>query len=160
MSVRRFNVLGKNIFSIVNKILGNENIRKLLKNTSARPLEEDDVAFEDLIHKNVLIIPKIPENDNIQESFIVVMLDEFVLNPDNPEYKTSIIRFDIICPYDNWILDYSSLRPYAIMNELDKEFNEKKLEGIGNLKFVSAERLVVSPYLGGYSLLYASEGFN
>ena len=42
----------------------------------------------------------------------------------------------------------------------DKEFNEKKLAGIGNLSFNSAERLVVSAYLAGYSLKYGHSEFN
>ena len=50
--------------------------------------------------------------------------------------------------------------PYLIMNEIDKEFNEKKLAGIGNLSFNSAERLVVSAYLAGYSLKYGHSEFN
>lgn len=61
---------------------------------------------------------------------------------------------------DRWVVNGKSLRPYLMMNEIDKEFNEKKLAGIGNLSFISSNRLVVSPYLSGYSLKYGHTEFN
>jgi len=48
-------------------------------------------------------------------SYVTAVFDDFVVNQLNPEFKVSTIRFDIACPYDEWVLDDRSLRPYLIM---------------------------------------------
>lgn len=163
MSVRNFEVLGKNIYSITDKILANERIRQLLINTNGDPFKIPILTDDNLLNKRVLIIPKLLEEVDERQTlmnYIVIMLDEFVPNPINQEFKISTIRFDVVCHFDNWLINSGALRPYSLMTELDKLFNQKKLQGIGNLNFTGADRLVVSPYLGGYSMLYSSTEFN
>jgi len=93
-------------------------------------------------------------------SYIVIIFNDYVVNSFNPEFKTSTLRFDIACPYDEWLLNEKSLRPYLIMQEIDTMFNGSKLSGIGNLQFVSATPLVLSPWIGGYSMRYRINEFN
>ena len=93
-------------------------------------------------------------------SYITAIFDDFVVNQLNPEFKISTVRFDIACPYDEWILSERSLRPYLIMEELDKMFNQEKLKGIGNLQFHRADNLTLSPWIGGYSMRYKINEFN
>lgn len=162
MSVRNFGVLGQNIYLLSKRILSNNKLCQLLVNTGSRPFDHEPDK-NNLLHNNILIVPKLVE-EAMQEqkimNYIVIMLDDFTPDPRNPEFKIATIRFDVICHFENWIIDDASLRPYAIMEELDIMFNGKKLQGIGNLSFAGADRLVVSPYLGGYSLLYSSSEFN
>ena len=160
---RRFEVMGDNIFLICNKLLKNQKILKLLKYSDSDPLTHPDLTEEEsdeLLHKNILITPKIPDDNKDKESYIVVLLDTFSLDDSNQDFKVIQIRFDIVCPLDEWVINSKSLRPYLIMSEIDKEFNEKALKGIGNLEFMGANRLVVSPYLGGYSMKYGQYEFN
>ena len=99
-------------------------------------------------------------NINEKMSFVVAVFDSFSVNAFNPYFKTSTIRFDIACPYDEWVLDETSLRPYLIMQEIDNMFNGKKLSGIGNLQFSRADALTLSPQIGGYSIKYKIDDFN
>jgi hypothetical protein len=39
-------------------------------------------------------------------------------------------------------------------------FNKQKLMGIGNLKFLRADNLTLSPWIGGYSMRYQVDEFN
>lgn len=164
---RRFAVMGTNTFLIANKLMKNQRICRLLKYQTKNPFAEiengvpqPDVKGEDLIHKQILIIPKIFDDDTEKMSYIVAIFDDFIVNPMNSEFKLSTVRFDIACPYDEWILNEQSLRPYLIMEEIDKMFNEKKIQGIGNLQFVRANNLTLSPQIGGYSMLYTVNEFN
>ena len=109
------------------------------------------------------------ENDDFTSSLFTSMADfidqnhehdDFVVNQINPEFKISTVRFDIACPYDEWLLDDTSLRPYLIMEELDIMFNQAKLSGIGNLQFHRADALTLSPQIGGYSMRYKINEFN
>ena len=164
---RRFAVMGENTFLIANKLMSNQRICRLLKYQTKDPFAAEtngklqpDVRGEDLINKQILIIPKIYDDSTEKMSYITAVFDDFVVNQINPEFKISTVRFDIACPYDEWILNDASLRPYLIMQEIDIMFNQGKLKGIGNLQFYRADNLALSPWIGGYSMKYKINEFN
>lgn len=159
---RRFSVMGENTFKIANKIMLNQRICRLLKYSNRDPFsnELDNVNGEDLINKQIIIVPKLYDEDNWKTSYIVAVFDDFTVNQLNPEFKISTLRFDIACPYDEWLLNDQSLRPYLIMQELDTMFNGQKLAGIGNLQFWRADVLTLSPQIGGFSMRYKINEFN
>lgn len=166
---RRFSIMGENTFLIANKIMKNKRICRLLKYPTKDPFElidpktgnaQPDVDGTELIHKQILIVPKIYDDSTQKMSYVTAIFDGFTVNTLNPEFKLSTVRFDIACPYDEWILNGHSLRPYLIMEELDKMFNKTALKGIGNLQFYRAYNLTLSPQLGGYSMEYRINEFN
>ena len=166
---RRFAVMGDNTFKIANRLMKNQRICRLLKYQTKDPFKEIDpitgkeqldVDGVDLIHKQILIVPKVFDDSTEKMSYIISVFDDFVVNPLNPEFKISTVRFDIACPYDEWILNDQSLRPYLIMQEIDIMFNGKELSGIGNLQFYRADNLTLSPWIGGYSMRYKINEFN
>ena len=158
---RRFAVMGANLLKIVNRIINNQTVCRLLKYQDSSPLSEDkeDVNGLDLLNKQIIIVPKIPE-DGIECSFVIAVFDNFTLNPNNPDFKLARIRFDVVCPFSEWIVDADNLRPYMIMQEIDNMFNQAKLSGLGNLQFTHSTPLVLSPQLGGYSMYYQINEFN
>lgn len=164
---RRFAVMGENTFLIANRIMQNQRVCRLLKYQTKDPFdleangkEQPDVQGEELINKQILIVPKIYDDSTEKMSYVTAIFDDFVVNQLNPEFKVSTVRFDIACPYDEWILNGYSLRPYLIMQEIDTMFNMKKLQGIGNLQFYRADNLTLSPWIGGYSMRYKINEFN
>ena len=161
---RRFSVMGDNTFLIADRICQNQRICRLLKYQTKNPFDLTDkqpnVDGADLIGQQILIVPKIFDDSTIKMSYIVSVFDDFVVNQLNPEFKTSTVRFDIACPYDEWLLNERSLRPYLIMEEIDKMFNKSKLKGIGTLQFWRADNLTLSPWIGGYSMRYKINEFN
>lgn len=161
-SQRRFAVMGDNMFKVANRLVNNQRLCRLLKYQVKDPFnpERDDVDGLDLMHKQILIIPKIYDDSTEKMSYVVAIFNDFTVNQLNPEFKLSNIRFDIACPYDEWILNDSSLRPYLIMQEIDNMFNESKMSGIGTLQFWRAQALTLSPWIGGYSMWYQINEFN
>lgn len=159
---RRFAVLGDNVFKITNKLVNNQKLCRLLKYQNRDPFSEEleDVKGTDLLHNQIRIIPLILDDNTEKMSYVVARFGSYTVTPGNLDYKTAMFRFDIACPYDEWILNYNSLRPYLIMQEIDTMFNEKALSGIGRLKFVRAEALNLSPQLGGFSMIYSVNEFN
>ena len=159
---RRFSVMGANTFIIANKLMTNKRICRLLKYQVRDPFSEKypDVDGSELINKQILIVPKIYDDSTEKMSYITAIFDDFVVNMLNPEFKTSTVRFDIACPYDEWLLNERSLRPYLIMEEIDQMFNEAKIAGIGTLQFYRADPLALTPWIGGYSMEYIVNEFN
>ena len=158
---RNFAVMGNNLFRIVSKIMDNKKVCRLLKYQDAEPFspEKPNVDGADLLHKQIIIVPKIPE-EGIECSFIIVVFDQYTINPANPDYKICRIRFDVVCPFSEWVINADNLRPYLLMQELDTMFNQSKLNGLGHLQFTHSEPLVLSPQMGGYSMYYQVNEFN
>ena len=123
---RRVEVMGEDIFKIVNKLLGDQTLLKLVKYTDSDPLSHPDVPQDEIdkmLHKNILITPKIPDEDQDKNCYIIVLLDNYMVDPQNEDFKIATVRFDVLCPMDRWVINAKSLRPYLIMNEIDKNFN-------------------------------------
>ena len=162
-SQRRFAVMGQNLFKILNRLSHNQKICRLLKYQDATPLKEDDkhadVDGALLLNKQLLYVPKYPE-EGVECSYVMAVFNNFIINPSNPDFKLTTIRFEVVCPYTEWIIEENNLRPYLIMQEIDDMFNQAKLNGLGNLQFVRAEPLTLSPQMGGYSMVYQINEFN
>ena len=160
---RRFAVMGMNTFKIADKLMSNQRICRMLKYQVRDPFNDkkyEDVDGADLIHKQILIVPKVFDDSTEKMSYVIAVFDDFTVNQLNPEFKISTVRFDIACPYDEWILTDHSLRPYLLMQEIDGMFNHSKMAGIGTLQFWRADNLTLSPWIGGYSMRYKINEFN
>ena len=154
--------MGDNTFKILNKLVNNQRICRLLKYQVRDPFSDkyEDVDGIELLNKQILAVPKVFDASTEKMAYIVAVFDNFVVNQFNPDFKISTVRFDIACPYDEWVLDENSLRPYLIMQEIDNMFNQGKLAGIGNLQFHRADMLTLSPQIGGFSMEYKINEFN
>ena len=160
---RLFAVMGLNTFKIANKLMSNQKLCRLLKYQVRDPFNEEKypkVDGADLINKQILIVPKIFDDSTEKMSYVTALFDGFVVNQINPEFKVSTVRFDIACPYEEWLMDDQSLRPYLIMQEIDQMFNGAKMAGIGTLQFYRADPLTLTPWIGGYSMVYKINEFN
>lgn len=159
---RRFSVMGLNTFNIANTLVQDQRLCRLLKYQVRDPFNEKypDVEGLDLLGKQILIVPKVFDDSTEKMSYVVAVFSNFVVNALNPDFKISTIRFDIACPYEEWMLNGQSLRPYLIMEEIDNKFNQAKMAGIGTLSFVRADSLTLTPWIGGYSMVYQINEFN
>lgn len=159
---RRFAVMGKNAFNIANKLMQNQKLCRLLKYQVRDPFSKEypDVNGIDLLNRQIMIMPKIFDESTEKTSYIVAIFSNFITNTLNPDFKLSTVRFDVACPYDEWVLNEESLRPYLMMQEIDEMFNGAQMAGIGTLQFVRAESIVLTPQIGGYSMLYQINEFN
>lgn len=162
-SQRRFAVMGTNTFNIANKLMSNQRLCRLLKYQVRDPFDETKYPKVDgveLLNKQIMIVPKIFDDSTEKTSYVVAIFSNFVTNTLNPDFKLSTVRFDVACPYDEWVLNDRSLRPYLMMQEIDDMFNGAQMAGIGTLQFVRADGLVLTPQIGGYSMLYQINEFN
>lgn len=162
-SQRRFAVMGTNTFNIANKLMSNQRLCRLLKYQVRDPFDKEkypDIDGVSLLNKQIMIVPKIFDDSTEKTSYVVAIFSGFTVNQLNVDYKLSTVRFDVACPYDEWVLNEQSLRPYLMMQEIDNMFNGAQMAGIGTLQFVRADSIVLTPQIGGYSMLYQINEFN
>lgn len=150
--------LEKDLSIIVNKILKNKRLQRLLYYTTPDCLERENLGDEEkreIFTKNIKIVPKICVDGSLY-NYILVNFDRFVPNAKNPEFRDNIIEFDIICHFNQWHLKDFELRPYKIAGEIDTMLNNQHLTGIGELQFFGANQLVLNDEYAGLCLMYTA----
>lgn len=148
----------KDLMIIINKLLENQSLCKLLYYNSKDCLLKQDLTQNqklEMINKQLKIIPQYQINTECP-TFIIVSLDNYKPNETNPEFRDCTVNFDILCHPDHWMLNDFKLRPYKIAGEIDAMLNKKKLTGIGELNLISGDTLVLAPSLMGITLIYSA----
>ena len=140
---------------IVNEILKNNRLKKLLYYTTSDAMEKPNLTEDEslsLLGTNIKIVPKLYVDGSVL-NYVLINFDNFIPS-ENPEFRDNTIQFDIICHFDQWNLKDYALRPYKIAGEIDSMFNLKKLTGIGYLEFVGATQIVLTDEFAGLCLMY------
>ena len=140
---------------IINEILKNNRLKKLLYYTTSDAMEKPNLTEDEslsLLGTNIKIVPKLYVDSSVL-NYILINFDNFTPS-ENPEFRDNTIEFDIICHFDQWNLRDYALRPYKIAGEIDSMFNLKKLTGIGYLEFMGATQIVLTDEFAGLCLMY------
>jgi len=93
--------INKDMRLIVDKILSNDRLCKLLYYTSSDALDKPNLTDEEkigLFNKNIRIIPKLYVDKPVL-NYIVISFDNFV-ESENPQFRNNRIEFDILCHMD------------------------------------------------------------
>lgn len=147
--------IDKDMNMIMNKMLENKRLKKLLFYTSDDALEKADVSMEDTIgmmNKNIKNVPKLYVDGSVL-NYVIISMDNFTPSK-NPQFRDNIIEFDIICHFDQWNLRDFQLRPYKIAAEIDSMFDKTHLTGIGTLNFLGANQILLTDEYAGLCLMY------
>ena len=148
----------KDLDTILKLFIDNKVLQKLLYYTTKDALDKPFLNKEQLyevLSKSIKTVPKLYIDKSVL-CYIIVSFDNFTTNATNPEFRDSIISFDIICHFDQWQLSQSQLRPYRIAAEIDMMLNEKKLSNLGTLNFLGANQIILNDEFAGISLMYSA----
>ena len=136
MQVRNCTDIGINAQYIIKRLLANQNLLKLLYYTDKDPLSHDDLTQEqiqdEIFEKLVKIVPRVGPKETAH-SIIAVRIARARGLASNNEFKNVNISVEVFVPMTQWIIKDTNLRPFAIMGEVQKSLNGKKIEGLGKL---------------------------
>jgi hypothetical protein len=157
----RFEELSKDLYKVVNTLIKNQKLCKLLVYEDDSPLSHNDITNTvSLINTKIFTIPKLPvaEKDG---SLIVVYLDNFRAVSNNPYFKSSKVVLDVIVHNNLFLLpEMGEFRPLAIMNEIDETLNGKLAAGLWEMEFDSGDRLFSNEFFTGHRISYNVLNFN
>ena len=136
MTVRNCADIGINAQYIIKRLLANQNLLKLLYYTDKDPLSHDDLTQEqiqtEIFDKFVKIVPRIGPKETAH-SIIVLRIARGRGLVSNKEFKNVMFNIETFVPQTQWIIKDTNLRPFAIMGEVQKSLNGKKVEGLGKI---------------------------
>lgn len=153
-----FQSVEKDLKTIIENILKNPTLLKLLYYTNRNCLSMPDVTDEQaisMIGNQIRIVPYyevLPDCPN----YIIITLDNFTPNATNPKFRDCMINISILCHPDHWNLGDFQLRPFKILGELDKTLDGAHLSGIGDVNFAGTENIVFNNDIMGVVALYAA----
>lgn len=136
MSVRNLADIGINGQKIVSRLMANQNLVKLLYYTDKDPLSQPDLTEEQLknevFEKLIKIVPRVGPKET-PHSIVSVRFTRGRQNIVNNEFKDVTVSIEVFVPLTQWIIKNSNLRPFAIMGEVQKSLDGKKIDGLGKM---------------------------
>lgn len=136
MSVRNCAELGINLQYIIKRLFANQDLLKLLYYTDKDPLSHEDLTQEqiqdEIFEKLIKIVPRVGPKETAH-SIVAVRIARGQGLASNNEFRNITIGVEIFVPLTQWIIKDSNLRPFAIMGEIQKALNGKKIEGLGKM---------------------------
>ena len=158
--VRNCAELGANLQKIINRLISNKDLLKLLYYNDKDPLSQPDLTEkqikEEVLEKLIKIIPRIGPKETAN-SIVSIRVVSARRNLENNEFRDITIAVEIFVPLTQWIIKDSNLRPFAIMGEIQKSLDNKKINGLGrmiggefNLNFLTEE---ISAYEQSYRII-------
>lgn len=140
---------------IIGSMLKNERLKRLLYYTTQDALDKPNITQKEtlgLIGKNIKMIPRLVLDKTVL-NYVIVSFKNFGLS-SNPQFRTNVVEFDIICHFDQWQLNDFALRPYKIAAEIDTMFCNQKLTGIGTLQFLGSKIIGINNEYCGLCIFY------
>lgn len=136
MGVRNCSDIGENLHLIMNRLLANEDLIKLLYYNDKDPLSHENLTAEQkrefIFNKLIKIIPRVGPKETAN-SMIVIRATRGHILKANSEFKTVTITIDVFVPLEQYIIKNENLRPYIILGEIEKSLNNKTVNGLGKM---------------------------
>ena len=156
--------IGSNLIKIAKRIIVNQNLCKLLVNTDLDPLNSqthpDNINGLSLLHKNVRVVPLVTANEQSTQSKIVLLYDESEINSSNSDNENLSFIITVYCPFKEWLITGDTLRPFAIMSEIRKSIQDRRLNGLGEIKYLGFTLSNLTEEMGCYTMRFAINAFS
>lgn len=165
MSSRNYAELGKYIEAILDRLINNDDLMKLLYYVDNNPLSKPSISKE-VINKEILgelikIIPKLKLDElKVLKPHLVLRIENGRINNENQEFTDITLYFDLIVPLNEWSIKTGNLRPFLILGEIQKSLNGKTVNGFGRLQDGGFNLELITDELSIYNLVYRITSFD
>lgn len=156
---------GRNLIKIAKKLVQNDNLVMLLNNTDLDPLNKDKHPEEidglHFLNKLIRVVPLLnsDENTDKDKSKIVVLFDGGNVGTNSDNENISILIL-VYCPFEQWLITGENLRPFAIMSEIRKSLQDKRINGLGEIKYETFDLSTLTEEMGCYSMRFEINAFS
>lgn len=155
---------GKNLIKISKKLIQNQDLLKLLVNTDLDPLDKDKhpeyIDGLTLMNKNIRVVPLLKADDQTTSSKLVLLFDEGEINSSNSDNENVSLMINVYCPFEEWLIAGDQLRPFAIMSEIRKSIQDKRINGLGEIKYLGFSVSTLTEEMGCYTMRFFINAFS
>lgn len=137
MGVRNCAEIGENLQKIVTRLMANDELVNLLYYTDQDPLNQPHLTDKEkqtkIFEKLIKIVPNVTERDDAKSVVAVRVVNGAKLS-SNTEFQRVKISVEVFVPLSSWIIKDTNLRPFAILGEIEKSLEGKKINGLGKIE--------------------------
>lgn len=137
MGVRNCAEIGENLQKIVARLMANDDLVNLLYYTDKDPLSQphlsDKEKKEQIFEQLIKIVPSVTEREDAR-SVVAIRVTGGSKLSSNTEFKRVKISIEVFVPLSSWIFKNTNLRPFAILGEIQKSLEGKKINGLGQIE--------------------------
>lgn len=157
MGVRNCADIGENLQKIVTRLMANDDLVKLLYYTDKDPLNQprlsEEQKQEEIFEKLIKIIPNVPDREDARSVIAIRVVSGTKLD-SNTEFKRVKISIEVFVPYSSWFFKNTNLRPFAILGEIQKSLEGKKINGLGKIEGGDFDLSFLTKELGVYEQVF------
>ena len=157
MGVRDCAEIGENLQKIVTRLMANDNLVNLLYYTEKDPLDQPHLTSEqkktEVFEKLIKIIPRIGPKETAH-SVIAIRVVSGHKDLNNTEFRNVKVSVEVFVPLTQWIIKDTNLRPFAILGEIEKSLNGKKINGLGEMKGGDFDLNFLTEEIGAYEQIF------
>lgn len=152
--------LGVNLIKVAKRLIKNQNLCRLLVNTDLDPLNSTfDIDGLSLLHKNIRVIPFLAHTEESTQSKIVLTYSQGIVT-NNYDNEKLILNIGVYTPFKEWTIVGDNLRPLAIMAEIRKSLQDKRINGLGEIKYNEFNLIHSSEEMGCYLMEFVINVFS
>ena len=137
MGVRNCAEIGENLQKIVTRLMANDDLVNLLYYTDKDPLSQPHLTDQEkqvkIFEKLIKIVPQVEPRDD-EKSVIAIRVPGANKIRSNTEFTNVQIAIEVFVPMTTWIFKNSNLRPFAILGEIQKSLEGKRINGLGKIE--------------------------
>lgn len=152
---------GRNLIKICKKLLENKELISLLVNADLDPLSHYDIKdpMKEVFNKFIVVVPMTVKEDETNKSKIAILFDGGA--PRGGNYDNEEINFSIFvyCPFSTWLITGDTLRPFAIMSEVRKSLQDKRINGLGTINYRGFSLSSITEEMGCYTMRFEINAF-
>lgn len=154
--------IGPNLIKICKKLLANQNLCKLLVNTDLDPINpefhQDIENTNELFGTNVRVIPLVTTEDQTTTSKLVIIF-ESGSPTDNQDIERLNMLIYVYSPFKEWQITGQQLRPFAIMSEIRRSLQDKRINGLGEISYKGFDIASLTDQMGCYLMRFNINAF-
>ena len=125
---------------------------------SHEDLTEEQIEKE-IFGKLVKIVPRVGPKETAS-SFVVVRISNGHGLSSNDEFKNVAIFIETFVPMTQWVIKDTNLRPFAIMGEIQKSLDGKKIEGLGKMMGGDFDLNFLTEEISAYEQLFTLTSYD
>lgn len=155
--------LGPNLLKVAKKLTQNKELAMLLENTDLDPLNKEkhpgEVDGLKLLNSLIRVVPLLTTEEQNTKSKIVILFSggNITSNSDNENIELTIA---IYCPFKEWLITGDTIRPFAIMAEIRKSLQDKRINGLGEITYQGFNISTLTEEMGAYIMRFRINAFS
>ena len=116
--------------------------------------EQEEQIQNEVFEKLVKIVPRVGPKETAH-SVIALRIARGRTDMQNSEFKHITVSLEVFVPLTQWIIKDTNLRPFAIMGEIQKSLEGKKIDGLGKMSGGDFDLDFLTEEISAYLMTFA-----